>query len=158
MAWPIGMGQNFRGVFDRGSRKIVLLTEGDGAIPEEVVDRRSNSLAARVSDGQLEELDEALALVEGALPAFDEGAYREGHLTPAFFGSRLKNFGVRALLDALARPMRPHRARRRPKRARSSRPRTRSPASSSRSRPTWTRSTATGWPSCGSAPAASSAA
>jgi peptide chain release factor 3 len=102
MAWPIGMGQNFRGVFDRGSRKVVLLTEGDGAIPEEVVDRRSNSLATRVSDGQLEELDEALALVEGALPAFDEGAYREGHLTPAFFGSALKNFGVRALLDALS--------------------------------------------------------
>src|SRR5436305_8440467 len=36
--WPIGMGQNFRGVFDLRSRKVVLLTEGDGPIPEEVVD------------------------------------------------------------------------------------------------------------------------
>ena len=100
--WPIGMGQNFRGVFDLRSRKVVLLTDGDGQIPEEVVDRRSNSLSTRVSEAQLEELDQTLELVEGALPSFDEASYREGHLTPAFFGSALKNFGVRALLDALA--------------------------------------------------------
>src|ERR671914_1200611 len=57
MAWPIGMGQNFRGVYAPESGKIVLLTEGDGAVPEEVVDRRSNSLAARVSEDQIDELD-----------------------------------------------------------------------------------------------------
>src|SRR3982751_3428130 len=54
--WPIGMGQNFRGVFDLRSRKVVLLTDGDGQIPEEVVDRRSNSLSTRVSEAQLDEL------------------------------------------------------------------------------------------------------
>jgi peptide chain release factor 3 len=100
--WPIGMGQNFRGVFDLRTRKVVLLTEGDGPIPEEMVDRRSNSLSMRVSEAQLEELDQTVELVDGALPSFDEAAYREGHLTPAFFGSALKNFGVRGLLDALA--------------------------------------------------------
>src|ERR687893_545185 len=40
--WPVGMGQNFKGVFDRASRKVVLLADG-GAVPEEAVDRRSNS-------------------------------------------------------------------------------------------------------------------
>jgi peptide chain release factor 3 len=100
--WPIGMGQNFRGVFDLRSRKVVLLTDGDGQIPEEMVDRRSNSLSTRVSEAQLDELDQTLELVEGALPSFEEASYREGHLTPAFFGSALKNFGVRALLDSLA--------------------------------------------------------
>src|SRR5207253_3021664 len=35
---------------------------------------------------------------------------REGHLTPAFFGSALQNFGVRALLDALAAHARSPRA------------------------------------------------
>ena len=102
MNWPIGMGQNFRGVFDRASRGIVLLGHGDGGTSEEVVaDRRSNSLLDRVPESQLRELDETLELVEGALPSFDRQSYREGHLTPAFFGSALKNFGVRALLDAL---------------------------------------------------------
>ena len=39
-----------------------------------------------------------------ATPAgrFDHDAFREGHLTPVFFGSALKNFGVRDLLDAFA--------------------------------------------------------
>jgi len=101
MNWPVGMGQNFRGVFDLGSRKIVLLADG-GALPEEAVDRRSNSLALRVSEAQLGELDQTLELVEGALPAFEQQSYREGHMSPAFFGSALKNFGVRALLDGLA--------------------------------------------------------
>jgi peptide chain release factor 3 len=98
MNWPIGMGQNFKGVFDRETRGVVLL----GPEGEERPHPGSNSLSHRVSEGQLEELEEQLALVEGALPAFDLKSYREGHLTPAFFGSALRNFGVRALLDGLA--------------------------------------------------------
>jgi peptide chain release factor 3 len=102
MNWPIGMGQNFRGVFDIAQRRVVLMGGGDGAATEEVVPERSNSLGERVPEAQLAELHEQLALVEGALPAFDLRSYREGHLTPAFFGSALRNFGVRALLDGLA--------------------------------------------------------
>ena len=41
-------------------------------------------------------------LVRGAVHRFDMNSFREGHLTPVFFGSALKNFGVRDLLDALA--------------------------------------------------------
>ena len=100
MSWPIGMGQNFKGVQDRATRKLVLLGGDDGS-PETVLDRRANSLADRVPQAQLDELDAAVELVEGVLPAFDRQSYGEGHLTPAFFGSALRNFGVRALLDAL---------------------------------------------------------
>jgi peptide chain release factor 3 len=35
------------------------------------------------------------------LAKFDLATYREGHLSPVFFGSALKNFGVGDLLDAL---------------------------------------------------------
>ena len=45
---------------------------------------------------------EELALVKEACRPFDFDAFREGHLTPVFFGSALKNFGVKDLLDALA--------------------------------------------------------
>ncbi len=38
---------------------------------------------------------------EGNKP-FDLSAFREGHLTPVFFGSALRNFGVRDLIDAMA--------------------------------------------------------
>ena len=41
-----------------------------------------------------------LELVRDACKRFDLQAFREGHLTPVFFGSALKNFGVGDLLDA----------------------------------------------------------
>jgi peptide chain release factor 3 len=43
-----------------------------------------------------------LALVKEACRTFDFKSFREGHLTPVFFGSALKNFGVKDLLDSLA--------------------------------------------------------
>src|SRR5690606_28389360 len=36
------------------------------------------------------------------LPQFDLATYREGHLSPVYFGSALKNFGVEQLLASLA--------------------------------------------------------
>ena len=43
-----------------------------------------------------------LALAMEACRPFDRAAFLEGHLTPVFFGSALRNFGVRDLIDALA--------------------------------------------------------
>src|SRR6202008_421250 len=48
-------------------------------------------------------------LARGGLARFDPAAYREGHLTPVYFGSVLKRFGVAKLLDALAREAPPPR-------------------------------------------------
>ncbi|MFY9627733.1 MAG: peptide chain release factor 3, partial [Methylocystis sp.] len=45
--------------------------------------------------------EEAMLAQEGSKP-FDLAAFREGHLTPVFFGSALRNFGVRDLIDAMA--------------------------------------------------------
>lgn len=51
-----------------------------------------------------------MGLVKVACPSFDLNAYREGYLTPVFFGSALKNFGVSDLIEGLksyAPPPRP---------------------------------------------------
>ena len=45
-----------------------------------------------------------------ACKRFDLQAFREGHMTPVFFGSALKNFGVGDLLNALATVAPPPRA------------------------------------------------
>jgi peptide chain release factor 3 len=45
---------------------------------------------------------EEIELAQGALKPFDRAAFLEGHLTPVFFGSALRNFGVKDLIDALA--------------------------------------------------------
>jgi peptide chain release factor 3 len=46
-------------------------------------------------------LKDELELARQGTKNFDLAAFREGHLTPVFFGSALKNFGVGDLLDAL---------------------------------------------------------
>ena len=42
-------------------------------------------------------------MARGLCKPFDMDSYREGHLTPVFFGSAINNFGVRAVLQGLAR-------------------------------------------------------
>ncbi len=59
--------------------------------------RRIEGIDERIADKTIE----AVELAQGALPSFDLEAFREGHLSPVFFGSALKNFGVEQLLDAL---------------------------------------------------------
>jgi len=107
--WPIGMGVNFRGCAVRGGPEVLLFDPEAGPVPERPLERGSAELLGRVPAEQLQALDEQMELVDGALPAFDAEAYREGHLTPVFFGSALKTFGVRALLDFLSRSALPPR-------------------------------------------------
>jgi len=50
----------------------------------------------------LAKLREEVEMAKGLCPPFDQEAYREGHLTPVYFGSALNNFGVRELLRGVA--------------------------------------------------------
>jgi peptide chain release factor 3 len=106
MGWPIGMGTDFRGVLDLAGKKILLPESGDRGAPY----GRSEPLAELGDIRKIAGIDERIAeralegveLAQGALPEFDLQAFREGHLSPVFFGSALKSFGVEQLLDALA--------------------------------------------------------
>jgi peptide chain release factor 3 len=84
MVWPAGMGLNFKGVQDLA---------GDSFI---AFDGKALDPAAK------EKLQEDVMLARAGLPVFDLATYREGHLSPVYFGSALKNFGVAELLSALA--------------------------------------------------------
>ena len=94
MVWPVGMGLNFKGTID-------LYTEQFSAFgsTEKLGD---NAVAALLSPEEKDKLDEEVELARSGMPRFDHGTYREGHQTPVYFGSALKNFGVRDLLSALA--------------------------------------------------------
>ena len=95
MLWPSGMGLNFHGVYDLAHDEFLRFGSGERIAHDDVAGALSPEVAAR--------LDEDVALARGACPSFDLESYRTGHLTPVYFGSALKNFGVRELLDALAR-------------------------------------------------------
>jgi peptide chain release factor 3 len=58
-------------------------------------------IEAHVPAGQLETLREEVEMARGLLPAFDTKAFREGSMSPIWFGSALNSFGVRELLAGL---------------------------------------------------------
>ncbi|MGF1625106.1 MAG: peptide chain release factor 3 [Alphaproteobacteria bacterium] len=100
VTWPIGMGVDFRGCLDLlGGRKILPNGEpGAETWPDLDHLLRDPQLSA---DPTHAAALEGLQIARGSLPAFDLDSYREGHLTPVFFGSALKTVGVRELLHAI---------------------------------------------------------
>jgi peptide chain release factor 3 len=101
MTWPIGQGRDFVGTFDLATAGIRLL-DGDGAktgAPRQMPIAEAAGLNKNLNATAI---SEEISLVREACRKFDLASFREGHLTPVFFGSALKNFGVGDLLDGLA--------------------------------------------------------
>lgn len=104
MQWPQGSGNRFKGVLDLRDDRFIPFKRpeaGEEYVPPEPVPFRGNSIADILSEEEAAELAETAELARGALPAFDLQSYREGHLTPVFFGSALRRFGVLELLQGL---------------------------------------------------------
>ena len=104
VTWPVGMGQSFQGCYHLISDRMLFLEgprERAGAVIE-CSGLDDPKLAAALPAHLHDQLGEEAELARAGYPAFEAQAYREGHLTPVFFGSALRNFGVRELLDGLA--------------------------------------------------------
>jgi len=118
--WPIGMGHSFRGCYDLLRDELLLFDRGQGerlTAPKSFHGLADPELDKELPAGALSELRDSAHLVASLCPRFEVDVYREGHLTPVFFGSALHNFGVRELLAGLARfapPPRPAPAEPRP--------------------------------------------
>lgn len=109
VAWPIGSGQDFKGCYDLINDRVLLMGE-DRTESVEVDGLDDPKLAEIIPDAQLEKLREEAELAREACPKFDLQSYLEGHLTPVYFGSALKNFGVGHLLSGIALHSPPPRA------------------------------------------------
>jgi peptide chain release factor 3 len=100
--WPIGSGDQFRGVIDRRSHQLFLFDRAERGRQAAEVSRTveearaSGAVEAELLDQALEELE----LLEGAGAELDLEQVRAGELSPVFFGSAMTNFGVRPFLDA----------------------------------------------------------
>jgi peptide chain release factor 3 len=104
VTWPIGRGRSFAGTYDLGNGRVRRLDAADDAgtvAVTGVADPLFDQLLTE--DGEAATWREEAELAETGLKRFDLAAFREGHLTPVFFGSALRNFGVRDLIDGLAR-------------------------------------------------------
>lgn len=99
--WPMGSGPDFHGVYDLQNNQVYRYEKTTGgAYP-------APTSASGIEDPQLislmgEELhtqfQEGVELARGALPSFDLELFREGEITPVFFGSALTNFGIELFL------------------------------------------------------------
>jgi len=104
--WPIGMGKAFRGCYDLLRDELLLFDRGEGerlTTPLSFHGLSDPGLEKHLPEGTVATLREEAELASSLCPAFDLEAFREGNLTPVFFGSALHNFGVRELLAGLAR-------------------------------------------------------
>ncbi len=100
LTWPLGMGRTFAGVYDLEKDAIHRLDDDGGALP--VAELSAAALADVLPESERETVAEEIALAKAASRPFDLASFREGHLTPVLFGSALKNFGVRDLIERLA--------------------------------------------------------
>ena len=80
---------------------VVLCTSTVGAAPVTVTDHRDPQLREMCGDYVYNEFIEGLDLIATAGTHFDHDEYLAGRQTGVFFGSALRNFGVRDLLEAL---------------------------------------------------------
>ncbi len=103
LSWPIGMGSDFRGIYNLWENNIQLFVDaskqrvGEAVKIESLDDEKVEELITAKS---AETLREEIELVSSVYPEFDRDDYMNGDLQPVFFGSALNNFGVRELLDA----------------------------------------------------------
>lgn len=102
LSFPIGMGYDFKGIYNIYEQGINLFSGDSKKHIEESIsfsDIQSPELEKIIGTEAAITLRENLELVEGVYPPFDKEAYLAGTQQPVFFGSALNNFGVRELLD-----------------------------------------------------------
>jgi peptide chain release factor 3 len=102
LAFPIGSGPDFKGVYNIHEGNLALFEQNDRQKAE------GDRIEMTLADARLDErlgakwaagLRADAELVEGVYAPFEREAYLRGELAPVFFGSAVNNFGVRELLD-----------------------------------------------------------
>jgi len=102
LSFPIGMGYDFKGIYNIWEKNVNLFTGDPRKDIEETIeisDLSNPELDDLIGNKAADTLREEAELAQSVYPPFNQKEYTEGHLQPVFFGSALNNFGVRELLD-----------------------------------------------------------
>ena len=98
ITWPVGSGKEFVGTYDLRRRRTRLMNDKSDDHSDEIGDNALRDLlVSRHQEGLLDEIE----IAREGTPEFDLAAFREVHMTPVYWGSALRNFGIKDLLDGL---------------------------------------------------------
>ena len=100
--WPLGSGRDFQGIYDILGNCVHWYTNvkaGATRAIEEVSDIYDDRLKSKLDSDLYKNFCNSIELVKEALPSFDEELFTSGYLTPVFFGSAIKNFGLESFLQ-----------------------------------------------------------
>jgi peptide chain release factor 3 len=101
LSWPVGMGSDFRGVYNRLDERFRAFIGSDkqtiGTLLE-FHDLDDPGLIRHIAP-HAERLKDELELIGAVYPELETSAYLEGRIAPIFFGSALNNFGVKDILE-----------------------------------------------------------
>lgn len=102
--WPIGSGANFKGVYDRQEKQVLLFSKKSvGGAQKADIARypiESPEVKELLGEEAYNTLVHELELLEMAGNPFDHTAFLAGEITPVFFASALTNFGIEPFFDA----------------------------------------------------------
>ena len=102
MSFPIGMGYDFKGIYNIYQRKLNVFSAEHKQVVSEGIEFdniHEPALDEVIGEHAANTLREELELIDEVYPKFNQQSYNEGELQPVFFGSALNNFGVKELLD-----------------------------------------------------------
>lgn len=101
--WPVGMGDRFKGVFDRRKRQFHLFertAHGSRTAQDTVIDLGDPRIEDLLDQDLYYQFKEELELIEEVGPSLDLEKLHQGKMTPVFFGSAMTNFGVELFLES----------------------------------------------------------
>jgi peptide chain release factor 3 len=102
MNWPLGSGEDFKGVYDRVRKQVHFFERVPGGTykaPVSVHGITDDAVKASLTPETYHRVIEESEMLEHAGSQFSRDAVDRGQLTPVFFGSAVNNFGVQLLLD-----------------------------------------------------------
>ncbi|HEX5006541.1 MAG TPA: peptide chain release factor 3 [Hyphomonadaceae bacterium] len=102
--WPQGSGDRLRGMKDLRTGEFVTyrrIVAHDGGVTFSTERIQPDQFDDVMDDAEQAELAEHAEMAAGVCKPYDHQSYREGHMTPVVFGSALRHFGVKELLDTI---------------------------------------------------------
>ena len=105
LSWPIGMGRDFKGVYNLYDKNLLLFSASQKSTEEDIpIENLDDSIVnVKLGEKYAAQLREDVELLNGVYEDFDKEAYLKGEIAPVFFGSAVNNFGVKELLETFVK-------------------------------------------------------